>query len=224
MGGIFNERPTKPRYTCTWDVDTVLRFLNSNEDNEKLSLKDLTLKVTMLIALSTACRSSEVSRLDMNYMVIDDDSIMFSVPTLTKGRRCGEPPIEIKIGKFRAEPKLDVVTCILEYINRTQDIRGNETVLLISHIKPHKQVRPCTVAKWLQQIMQMAGIDISTFKAHSTRSASTSKANKQGLSAPQIMKMAKWRSECTFKRFYNRTIEGVGENPANRFSDAVFHI
>ena len=224
MGGIFNERPIQPRYTCTWDVDTVLKFLNSKEDNEKLSLKDLTLKVTILIALSSACRSSEVSRLDMNFMKIDNDSIKFSIPTLTKGRRCGDPPVEIVLGKFQAQPKLDVVSCILEYVNRTQNIREGETILLVSYIKPHKQVRPCTVAKWIQQIMKLSGIDTSTFKAHSTRGASTSKANKQGLSVPQIMKMAKWKSECTFRRFYSRTIEGETGNSDHTFSDAVFHI
>ena len=163
-------------------------------------MKALTLKVTMLIALCTACRSSEVSRLDMKHMEIGDNFITFTLPALTKTRRVGDSPVSITLGRFEGQPNLDVVSCIMQYINKTQNVRGCETKLLVSFIKPHKSVKPCTIAKWLQQVMSQAGIDVSVFKSHSTRSASVSKANKQGLSVPQIMKMAKWRSECVFRK------------------------
>ena len=53
-----------------------------------------------------------------------------------------------------------------------------------------------------------AGIDTNVFKAHSTRGACTSKANKFGLSVDQIMKKASWKSATTFQRFYNKPIQG----------------
>ena len=37
--GVFHARPPLPRYTHTWDVQTVLDFLQSLGDNWKLSLK-----------------------------------------------------------------------------------------------------------------------------------------------------------------------------------------
>ena len=38
MSGIFNKRPPQPKYTCTWDVDVVLKYLNSQEENKNLSI------------------------------------------------------------------------------------------------------------------------------------------------------------------------------------------
>ncbi|KAK3107214.1 hypothetical protein FSP39_009645 [Pinctada imbricata] len=178
----------------------------------------------MLIALATACRSSEVSKLDMEYMSMGDDYIQFTLPTLTKSRRMGGKPISLTLRQFELFPKLDVVDCTKEYISKTQNLRGSQTILLISFIKPHKSVKPCTIAKWLQEMMSKSGIDVSKFKSHSTRSASTSKALKQGLSVAQIMKMANWKSENVFKRFYSNTIEGESGNNQQNFSDAVLNM
>jgi hypothetical protein len=54
--------------------------------------------------------------------------------------------------------------------------------------------------------MQASGIDISIFKSHSTRAASTSAATSLGVTIKDIMKTANWTSESTFKRFYLKPI------------------
>lgn len=64
MSGVFNSRPPMPRYTETWDVDIVLKYLISLGSCENLDLKMLSLKVASLMALSTACRSSELFRFE----------------------------------------------------------------------------------------------------------------------------------------------------------------
>ena len=50
---VFVHRPPLPHHKQIWDVSAVLRYLNSSGDNTKLSLQDLTMKRTMLIALVT---------------------------------------------------------------------------------------------------------------------------------------------------------------------------
>jgi len=52
--------------------------------------------------------------------------------------------------------------------------------------------------------MQQAGVDITAFKAHSTRSASTSAAHNAGISVADIMKAADWKRATTFRRFYHK--------------------
>ena len=47
-----------------------------------------------------------------------------------------------------------------------------------------------------------AGIDITVFTPHSTRAASTSKANNLGLSIKDIAKAAGWKGGSTFQRYY----------------------
>lgn len=56
-------------------------------------------------------------------------------------------------------------------------------------------------------MLNEAGIDTEVFKTHSTRGASTLKANKFGLSLQQIMNKANWKSSNTFQRFYNKPIQ-----------------
>lgn len=48
-------------------------------------------------------------------------------------------------------------------------------------------------------MMAWAGIDISQFKAHSTRAASTSAS---GVPMKDILKTANWSRESTFQKFY----------------------
>ena len=52
--------------------------------------------------------------------------------------------------------------------------------------------------------MEKAGIDTSSFGAHSTRGAATSAAKSLGLSISDIMSAANWSRESTFKKFYCR--------------------
>ena len=53
----------------------------------------------------------------------------------------------------------------------------------------------------------MAGIDITVFTTHSTRSASTSKANNMGLSLKDISKAAGWKGGSTFQKFYKFKVD-----------------
>jgi len=39
LKGVFNLRPLAPKYTTTWDVDTVLDYLNDLPDNDHLDLQ-----------------------------------------------------------------------------------------------------------------------------------------------------------------------------------------
>ena len=54
--------------------------------------------------------------------------------------------------------------------------------------------------------MASSGIDVSHFRAHSTRGAATSAAARAGVSTAQIPKAADWSSESTFTRFYRRDV------------------
>lgn len=51
LRGAFNQRPPKPRYLKTWDVSVMLSLLKEHMgDNERLSLKEVTQKLIMLLA------------------------------------------------------------------------------------------------------------------------------------------------------------------------------
>ena len=48
--------------------------------------------------------------------------------------------------------------------------------LVLSHIRPYKEVQSPTIADRVKLVFKMAGNDTSRYMAHSCRSASTSKA------------------------------------------------
>ena len=55
MKGSFRDNPPVPRYTQTWDVQVVLSYLQELGPNARLTQKELTLKLAMLLAL--VCRA-----------------------------------------------------------------------------------------------------------------------------------------------------------------------
>uniref|UniRef100_T1JLK2 Tyr recombinase domain-containing protein n=1 Tax=Strigamia maritima TaxID=126957 RepID=T1JLK2_STRMM len=57
----------------------------------------------------------------------------------------------------------------------------------------------------MRDFLAKSGVDKSVFGAHTTRSASTSKAAKQ-VWIQDVLKVARWPSKSTFARFYNRQI------------------
>ena len=75
-----------------------------------------------------------------------------------------------------------------------------------------------TISGWLKNSLKRAGIDISTFKAHSTRSASTSKADLSGAPIEEILKRGCWSNKSTWQKFYNKNIIQEGE----LFQEIVF--
>lgn len=54
--GVFRLRPNISKYSTTWEIDPVLRRLERWSPTEGLSLKEISLKLTMLLALGSAFR------------------------------------------------------------------------------------------------------------------------------------------------------------------------
>lgn len=53
-------------------------------------------------------------------------------------------------------------------------------------------------------VLEMVGVDVSLYSAHSTRGSATSKAVGAKVTIQNILKTADWASVSTFNTFYNR--------------------
>ena len=84
MKGVFETRPSLPRYSETWDVNVVLDYIAGLGQPEDQDLKMLTYKTVMLLALLTSQRRQTLHALDITNM----DSMGKSVPFLL--RRCSK--------------------------------------------------------------------------------------------------------------------------------------
>jgi len=203
MKGIFNKRPPVPRYVLTWPVEVMLRYLKNIPQNDQLSLKLLSWKTAILVALVSADRGDAISALNTKFMTKDSTGYHFLVCKPTKSSRPGRGIKQIDLPKFVKDRRICVVLCLEAYLKATKEVRS-DTQLFLSYVKPHKPVTRASIARWIKSIMQKAGIDVTMFRPHSTRSASTSAAFQQGVSVPDILKKADWASATVFHRYYNR--------------------
>ena len=104
------------------------------------------------------------------------------------------------------------VACLREYIKKTENHRnrsGDSQPLFLATQRPYSPVSSTSIGRWLKLTLQDAGIDISVFKAHSTRGASSSAARQSGVSVKDILTAADWSRETTFNRFYYRPRHSV---------------
>lgn len=205
LKGCFNFKPPKVRYSCTWDVKTVLKFLYTLYPLEDLSLKCLTFKLIALIALTTAARAQSLSALDLKYMSYDRRQciIVFHIQKLLKTSRPGVSLPAIVLKRYE-KPELCVVKTLLSYINRTKDVRKTSS-LFISFVT-YDEVTTSTLARWLKSVLELSGINSSIFKAHSFRGAAASAAFLSGCKMKDILLTANWSNAETFYKFYHKKV------------------
>ena len=144
LKGVFNLRPPVPRYKEVWDVSIVLRFLKTLSPVSSLSLKNLNLKLVMLLSLVTAQRGQTLHLLDVNLMSTYDSSI----------------------------------------------------------------------------VIQLSGINLDVYKAHSTRAASVSAAHRAQVPVQEILRKAGWSSAQTFAIYYDKNLD-TSESSASQFQEAI---
>ena len=87
---------------------------------------------------------------------------------------------------FKPNEKPCIINCLKEYRSRTdllrENLEGTPQQLILSYAYPHKPVNSQAIAQYVKLFLDMCGIDITIFTAHSTRSALTSTADNMGSS------------------------------------------
>ena len=80
--------------------------------------------------------------------------------------------------------------------------------MFLSLTAPHHPVTAKTLARWLLEVLTMAGVDTTRFKAHSIRGAAAALWHEHGLSLSQICKKADWSTQSgVYQSFYRRYID-----------------
>ena len=93
------------------------------------------------------------------------------------------------------------------YLPRTEIFRNVENQyekLLISFIKPHKNVTKDTIARWIRTVLHMSGVNIAKYSAGSVRLAAASKDKAMAVPITHIMAKAGWSRETTFAKYYDK--------------------
>ena len=111
----------------------------------------------------------------------------------------------MKLEKFPQDMNLYFVSVLSEYLQSTEHLQNSQK-LLIRTIKPHQAVSKDTVARWIKQTMNKAGIG-NMFKPHSIRAACTSKAKKGGVPLQVIVKTPSWANAKMFSKHYDKPVK-----------------
>ena len=217
MAGVQNLRPPMPKYTDIWDVDDVLRCIKDLP--KPLSIKQLSCKTAMLLALIAIPRGAEINMLDVSFMGLTKTRCVFTLKGLPKNHKKGQKTPELDFDCFQEDINLCPIKSLHEYCELTKPYRisNKETSLFLSLPKPHWAVTKSTTARWLKEVLKWAGIDTKTYQAHSVRAAATSKAFMKGLSVSDIIKRGNWSQESTWQKFYNREVKSV----SSKFQEKV---
>ena len=165
VAGVFNSRPPQPRYCFIWNVQTVIDFIKSEwGQNEDLSDKYLTCKLTILLALTSASRVLGLQHLDIRFLTKGTINDMFTFEKIHKTWRKVKSPPSLKVYSFEEDTKLCVVATLEEYIKRTKVWRGKDkSQLLLSFVKPHNPVVSSAISGWIKNVLREAGIDTKIF-------------------------------------------------------------
>ena len=211
LKAVYNKRPPMAKYKTFWDAESVLKKLNEMGLNAELTLKQLTLKTVLILALASFARVSELASIDYRRLHYENGELCFNLLKPRKTQTSGA------LASFKLKPLLtDPLICPVEtvrvYIERTEAIRAATANALFIEIRPpHASVGASTVARWLKLALKSAGVDIAVFAAHSTRGAAASKAFTSGVPCDIILAAASWKRASTFHRFYNKRIGAGGE-------------
>ena len=207
MKGIFESRPSLPRYSGIWDVSIVFDYVESLGEVELSSLYELTIRLTGLLALLTSQRRQTLHCLDISAssMIEKGNELTFVVGKKVKQTRpgCHQAPLVLK--SFPNNPKLCVVRHVKQYLLITKSLRGDTTSLFICTTKPHKAASKDTISRWIRTLLQRAGVP-AIFSAHSTRAAASSAAASVNVPIDVILQNAGWQSQTTFATYYNKDI------------------
>ena len=168
-------------------------------DNSQKSDKDLTHKLTVLMVLSYVSRASSLQHLHIKFMARNDMSHKFYFHKLHKSWGKDKAPPTVSYQAYTQDSDLCVAKTLDEYISRTGGWRSGEECfqLLLSLVNPHKSVVSSTITGWLRNVLEKPGIDVGTFRAHSTRSASTSEADLSGSPIEENLKRGCWSNKST---------------------------
>ena len=213
MKGFFQEKPSLPRYTVTWDPALLLNFLKGQSPVENLDLKMLTFKTVTLLTSPSAQRIQTVHLLDVRNVDLSESIVKISVGDKLKQTRPDFHLHELEFPAYSPDKNLCPVFTVREYLSRTKTkpLRGKVTNLFISFVRPYKPVSKSTVSRWVKTTLGLAGVDLTRFKPHSIRAASISAASRISVPLGTILRTAGWSNQCTFAQYYQKEVHKQGD-------------
>ena len=232
MRGVRRARPVARSLVPSWDLTLVLDALTRApfEPLDAVSLKFLSLKTALLVALTTAKRSSDMHALSVSPSCMrfsGNDSRVSLRPNLSflpKNFPSGCAPVDL--AAFHPPPFTSAedrrlnclcpVRALKLYVDRTAAFRTGSQLFVAWD--PQRKGHPITkvrLSQWVVEAIQLAYAERGVqppegLRAHSTRGMSASWALAKGASLQDVCTAASWSSPSTFATYYNLDVASSG--------------
>ncbi|XP_041419291.1 uncharacterized protein LOC121393808 [Xenopus laevis] len=232
LTGVLHLRPPIKKLSATWSLPLVLKGLTKEpfEPLDTVSEMLLTLKTTLLIAITSARRVSNLQALSAEepFTIVQSDKVVLRtmpefLPKVVKDSHLNS---EIILPSFFPEPvsdqekkwhNLDIVRCLSIYLKRAKSWRKTNKLLIIpSGNRKGQAASTTTISRWIvnciKAVYQEAGVRFPKgVKAHSTRAVSASWAFQAEVSMEKVCKAASWSSANTFLKHYHLDVRSTQE-------------
>ena len=175
----------------------MLELLRSWDPMEALSLRLLSLKTIMLIALVTGRRCSSLAQLGRASVssLTHESDWCHEVSKTTRPEHLAQV---ITLEAYLEDVRIDPVAHLRHYVTRMAELRDSET-MFVTMVRPHGPASKATLASWIQQVLAHSG---QRGSGGSTRSTAASHAAHCGARLEDVLGAADWASANTFRSFY----------------------
>ena len=202
---IYNQHPTLPRCVNIWDINVLLAYF-------EMTLKCLTEKITVLLLILSEQQKQTLLAIDIGNVNICEDKLIILPNSSLKHTKPSRPLQTILYHKFNGNPKLCVAECDKLYIEiKKQLVPPDIKQFLVTYGRQHEDASDDTISRWIKNTNSSAGINSDVFKAHSTRSDSSSKAKQVGIPYTEILRRGSWKGVNTFTKHYDKHIINIGD-------------
>lgn len=208
------------RQTPVLPIQPIKDLFLTWEDNSMLSIKSLRQKTLALLALVMMLRPSDAAPRALVYdsdkdvyrrFIFSTDHITFhddNCATITLHgikndyQRDG---FDIRIESTGGD-KLDPVHALRDYIARTSHLRpADSKPVFLTLNKPHQAISSSTVAKVLEEVIALAGLDTTVYKAKCFRPTGATVGIESECHSDVIRQVGRWRNRDVFEEHYVHT-------------------
>ena len=123
----------------------------------------------------------------------------FNFSRLTKSCKRNKPPLSLAFHASETDQSLCVVFRLYDYLKRTEPWRSDGRNQLLFTTPGSSKSK---IAEWVKEVVKLSAIEMSIFRAHSTRSPPPSKVGLCGLSFDKIIKRGNWSNKRTWQQHF----------------------
>ena len=140
-----------PKLSFIWDVLIMFEYFRSLGDNRQISDKHLSQKLLILVILLGGQRLNSVFHFTIDRMVVSTTSVAFSPEHVLKYLKPGRI-LDVFEYPAYSDPKLCVLECVKEYIQRRNDrVDKEQERLFITYRKPYRTASIDTLRRWIKK-------------------------------------------------------------------------